>query len=281
MVYLSLRLCSRSCAISKPIIGFKQKLTFISSRNVSRSIPRRNFCFCARPIEPSGLTSSCSTLENQVLDDSPLSGMEGVLVSYLFGKRKATEVAHSVWKHVIQKGDTVIDATCGNGYDTLAMLKMVADESERGCVYAMDIQKDALENTYSLLEESLNPTERQLVKLLQICHSKLDKVVPENASVRLVAFNLGFLPGGDKAIITKPETTLLALEAAQKIIMPGGLISLVVYVGHPGGWQEWETIQTFASKLPVDDWVCCKFQMLNRLGLRSPFSYLKDDFLLQ
>lgn len=138
MVYLSLRLCSRSCAISKPIIGFKQKLTFISSRNVSRSIPRRNFCFCARPIEPSGLTSSCSTLENQVLDDSPLSGtfptlqlhqtfqsfihthicnvsvlykqvcegvtqlwlsfdvgMEGVLVSYLFGKRRATEVAHS------------------------------------------------------------------------------------------------------------------------------------------------------------------------------------------
>lgn len=53
---------------------------------------------------------------------------------------------------------------------------------------------------------------------------------------RLVAFNLGFLPGGDKEIITKPETTLPALEAAKKILMPGGLISLVVYVGHPGGW---------------------------------------------
>lgn len=64
-----------------------------------------------------------------------------------------------VWKHVVQKGDTVIDATCGNGYDTLAMLKMVADESGRGCVYAMDIQKDALVNTYSLLERSLNPNE--------------------------------------------------------------------------------------------------------------------------
>jgi ubiquinone/menaquinone biosynthesis C-methylase UbiE len=37
-----------------------------------------------------------------------------------------------VWKHVVQKGDTVIDATCGNGYDTLAMVKMVADESARG-----------------------------------------------------------------------------------------------------------------------------------------------------
>jgi hypothetical protein len=53
---------------------------------------------------------------------------------------------------------------------------------------------------------------------------------------RLVAFNLGYLPGGDKTIITKPETTLIALEAAKGILMAGGLISLVVYVGHPGGW---------------------------------------------
>ena len=64
-----------------------------------------------------------------------------------------------VWKHVVQKGDTVIDATCGNGYDTLTMVKMVADESARGCVYAMDIQNDALENASTLLEESLNPNE--------------------------------------------------------------------------------------------------------------------------
>lgn len=53
---------------------------------------------------------------------------------------------------------------------------------------------------------------------------------------RLIAFNLGYLPGGDKGMITRSETTLLALEAAKRILMPGGLISLVVYVGHPGGW---------------------------------------------
>jgi hypothetical protein len=29
-----------------------------------------------------------------------------------------------VWKHVVQKGDTVIDATCGNGYDTFAMVNV-------------------------------------------------------------------------------------------------------------------------------------------------------------
>lgn len=60
-----------------------------------------------------------------------------------------------VWKHIIQKGDTVIDATCGNGYDTLALLTMVSDESYNGCVFGMDIQQEALDNTYSLLEISV------------------------------------------------------------------------------------------------------------------------------
>ncbi|KAI5335503.1 hypothetical protein L3X38_025636 [Prunus dulcis] len=55
--------------------------------------------------------------------------------------------------------------------------------------------------------------------------------------LRLVAFNLGYLPGGDKTIITESETTLKALEVAKSIVVPGGLISLRVYVGHLDGWQ--------------------------------------------
>lgn len=68
-------------------------------------------------------------------------------------------VATRVWKHVVQKGDTVIDATCGNGFDTLALLNLVADESHNGYVYALDIQKDALDKTSLLLEESLSSNE--------------------------------------------------------------------------------------------------------------------------
>lgn len=60
-------------------------------------------------------------------------------------------------------------------------------------------------------------------------------VILHHACVRLVAFNLGYLPGGDKKIITRSETTVLALEAAKRILAPGGLISIVTYVGHPGG----------------------------------------------
>jgi len=64
-----------------------------------------------------------------------------------------------VWKQVVQKGDTVIDATCGNGFDTLAMLNLVADDSHDGYVFALDIQEDALDNTSLLLEKSLNSKE--------------------------------------------------------------------------------------------------------------------------
>lgn len=52
---------------------------------------------------------------------------------------------------------------------------------------------------------------------------------------RLVTFNLGYLPGGDKNLITKVDTTLQALQAASNVLQPGGLISIVAYVGHPGG----------------------------------------------
>ncbi|KAK2980182.1 hypothetical protein RJ640_007272 [Escallonia rubra] len=169
-----------------------------------------------------------------------------------------------VWKHVVKEGDSLVDATCGNGNDTLAMVKMVAEKSCRGRVYAMDVQKIALENTFSLLDEELSTDEKELVELFAICHCKMEEVVPTGVPVRLVAFNLGYLPGGDKTLVTTSETTLLALEAAKRILAPQGLISIVVYVGHPGGREEFETVRAFASELPVDNWICCNLQLLNR-----------------
>ncbi|KAM7251245.1 hypothetical protein ACFE04_023128 [Oxalis oulophora] len=183
-------------------------------------------------------------------------GIEDELVNYVFGKTKATQVAHLVWKRIVKQGDTVIDATCGNGYDTLALLKLVADHSGRARVYAFDIQEDAINATSSFLDHNVNPNEKQLVELFPICHSRMEQVVPSAAPVRLVAFNLGYLPGGEKSLITESKTTLLALDAAKRIVLPGGLISLVVYVGHPGGREEFEAIEGFAAGLSVDDWVC-------------------------
>lgn len=103
-----------------------------------------------------------------------------------------------------------------------------------------------------------------MVQLYATCHSEMEQVVPRSATVRVVAFNLGYLPGGDKTMITKPETTLLGMEAATRIVVAGGVISMLVYVGHPGGMEEYEMVEAFASGLPVDTWICCKLQMLNR-----------------
>ncbi|KAL3820910.1 hypothetical protein ACJIZ3_006815 [Penstemon smallii] len=144
------------------------------------------------------------------------------------------------------------------------MLRLVADEKRKGRVYGMDLQKDALESTWSLLDRSITPDERELVELYALCHTKMEEIIPHGVAVRLVAFNLGYLPGGDKKIKTESETTLLALEAAKKILAPGGLISIVVYVGHSGGREEFEAVQSFACGLPFEKWVCCKLQMLNR-----------------
>ncbi|XP_024460976.2 uncharacterized protein LOC7462554 isoform X2 [Populus trichocarpa] len=232
--------------------------------NLTFNFPSINVPFYSKPISIHQKRKLSANTAITSLMQNPLSGAEEDLVGYVFGKKKATEVAHLIWKRVVQNGDTVIDATCGNGYDTLAMLKMVADELGRGRVYGMDIQGDALKRTSSLLDESVTLKEKELVKLFSICHSRMEEIVPANSPVRLVAFNLGYLPGGDKTITTASETTQLALEAAKKILIPGGLISLVVYVGHPGGMEELETVEAFASGLSVDNWICCKFQMLNR-----------------
>ncbi|KAK9080730.1 hypothetical protein SSX86_000488 [Deinandra increscens subsp. villosa] len=169
-----------------------------------------------------------------------------------------------IWKHVIQKGDAVVDATCGNGHDTLALVNMVADELCSGHVYSMDIQESALQNTACLLDKSLDPHKRGMVELFANCHSKMEEVVPNGVTVRLVAFNLGYLPGGDKTVITKSETTLLGMKAASRILASGGLISMLVYVGHPGGMEEYEMVEGFASGLQVNEWICCKLQMMNR-----------------
>ncbi|MBA0875924.1 hypothetical protein Goshw_025832 [Gossypium schwendimanii] len=268
----ALRFSSRFNPMLSNIILVQTKSLLFSFSSFSSSVrkPCKTLCCSSNSLlHTNGGTSN----------SSPLSGLEDELVGYIFGKKKATEVAHLVWRHVLHKGDIVIDATCGNGYDTVAMLKMVADESGHGRVYGMDIQTEALENTSSLLDETVTQKEvlldffstlsslsqkKELVKLFPICHSRMDEVLPENSAVRLVAFNLGYLPGGDKGIITTSKTTLLALEASKKMLILGGLISLVVYVGHPGGREELETVEAFASGLCVDGWICCKFQMLNR-----------------
>ncbi|KAB0443091.1 tRNA (mnm(5)s(2)U34)-methyltransferase [Lysinibacillus fusiformis] len=164
--------------------------------------------------------------------------------------------AQQLLKDSVGDGDTVVDATAGNGHDTLFLAQQVGDE---GQVYAFDVQKEALDATlHRLLDHGLE--HRALV--LNKGHEEVANFV--HKPVAAAIFNLGYLPGGNHDIITKPSTTIQAIEDLLKLLKVGGLIILVIYHGHPGGKEERDTVIDFVSQLPQKYVHVLKYEFLNQ-----------------
>lgn len=81
---------------------------------------------------------------------------------------------------------------------------------------------------------------------------------------RVVAFNLGYLPGGDKGVTTATPSTLAAVEAALEVVTSGGVVSVLAYTGHPGGLEEYEAVKQLIAELPPAYWVVMEHRLLNR-----------------
>ncbi|QYR22832.1 methyltransferase domain-containing protein [Paenibacillus sp. sptzw28] len=160
-------------------------------------------------------------------------------------------MAHKLVAERVSPGDTVVDATCGNGVDTQFLAELVGP---RGLVYAFDIQERALERTRQRLAEALGGVNVQPPNLclVQDSHAAMASHVAAGTHGRLAAamFNLGYLPGADPALITKTESTLEALEAAQSLLRPGGIMTIVLYPGHSGGELEASAVEDWAASLP-------------------------------
>lgn len=172
------------------------------------------------------------------------------------------DLAHSYWANLVEAGDIVIDATCGNGNDTLALCKL-ALAKDKGIVYAFDIQEEAIFSTHKLLSIHLAEILHARVQYRNVCHSQFtDDISPE--SVKLIVYNLGYLPRSDKNKTTKLTTTLESLQRAQILIKSGGVISITCYPGHTEGAKELESILIYASSLSPKEWSCCHHQWLNR-----------------
>jgi threonine dehydrogenase-like Zn-dependent dehydrogenase len=134
-----------------------------------------------------------------------------------------------------------VDATAGNGHDTVFLAHGVGPA---GRVYALDIQDQALENT-SRLVAAQGLTER--VKLLKSGHQQMDRLI--EGPVDAVMFNLGYLPGSDRSVVTTIDSTLAGIKAALSLTGPGGRISIVAYTGHPGARQEATAVEKLLSAL--------------------------------
>lgn len=168
------------------------------------------------------------------------------------------------WSHllvgeVLCPGDLAVDLTAGRGRDTLALARLVGPS---GQVIAFDLQAAAIEQTATLLQRhgftvhhwswKQSLPRRAGIFLVQGCHSSIGRILLE--APRVVMANLGFLPGGDPALVTRPATTLDALQQSLDLLVPGSRLAVTVYPAHPGGQEEGTLVNGLLGCLPSDRW---------------------------
>lgn len=175
---------------------------------------------------------------------------------------RPTTLAHCAVECALQAGElplgvlsVAIDATMGNGHDTLFLARQMQELG--GVVHAFDVQADALAVTRQRLLDA--GTDMEFVFMHRGNHDTMDSVLHawgagQDYAVRAIMFNLGYLPGGDSGLITQPSSTVRALVAATCLLAVGGVITVVCYTGHEGGLEESQSVVQFAESLPTPAW---------------------------
>lgn len=166
--------------------------------------------------------------------------------------------AHDVLQRALRPGDCAVDATAGNGHDTMLLAQCVG---KHGKVYAFDVQTSALAATQARLQQA---GLQDRVTLIADSHARLRQHVPPG--LRAAVFNLGYLPGSDKTVVTQAASTLSALEQALDLLQPGGVLVIVVYSGHPGADAECATVEQWAQGLDVKRAQILRYQLVNQPG---------------
>ena len=110
----------------------------------------------------------------------------------------AVKYYHDLVESFASKEKSAVDATLGNGYDSLFLSPLFKK------IYSFDIQDLAIKRSKERLKDCNN------VEIIQANHMYIDNYVKEN--IDLVTFNLGFLPGSDKKICTNSYTTINAIK---------------------------------------------------------------------
>lgn len=174
--------------------------------------------------------------------------------------------ARTLLQTALEPGDIAVDGTCGNGHDTLFLAKITGED---GHVYGFDIQKAAIEQTAARLKtEQLE----NRCTLIQSGHENVREMIPsENHSqIKAAVFNLGYLPGGDKSIVTQAATTIKAVGNLLEMMPPEGMIVLVIYHGHPEGARERDKLLAYTSSLPQDQAHVLQYRFMNQAN-NPPF----------
>ncbi len=168
--------------------------------------------------------------------------------------------ARNLLEKAVNDGDAAVDATLGNGHDTVFLAKLVG---ETGRVYGFDIQEEAIAGS----KERVNVSGfSNRVTFFQQGHENLLTCIPaeERSKITGAIFNLGYLPGSDKSVITKPNTTIAAIEQLLEIMAPEGIIVIVIYHGHPGGEVERDELLRYCENLDQNMAHVLQYQFINQ-----------------
>lgn len=160
-------------------------------------------------------------------------------------------------------GDTLVDATVGNGHDTLFLASIAGP---RGRVFGFDIQSAALQAAHDRLRAK---GLEQGVTLIQKGHEHLEHALTalDAGHPAAIMFNLGYLPGGAKHLHTLPATTAAGLEQGLRLLRPRGVLTVMAYPGHEGGAEESRRVAEMLEALDASRF---RVERHSRPGTRRP-----------
>lgn len=160
---------------------------------------------------------------------------------------KITQHCQQLLLAYLKTAKVAVDATIGNGNDTLYLANNLPKDST---LIGFDVQEMAITNTH----QKLHSSNHQNYQLYQVGHERLKETLSllQIDSIDLIMFNLGYLPRGDKSITTQIKTTISALGQSLELLSLSGIISVLVYPGHPEGKKESFEIDLWIQNLPSD-----------------------------
>lgn len=172
--------------------------------------------------------------------------------------KRPLQQSHDIVREVVKAGDAVIDATAGNGGDTVFLAKLVGAQ---GTVYSFDIQKTALDRT---LEKLKAEGIEKRVTLVNDGHENMGMHVKH--SIDAIMFNLGYLPGGDHNIGTTGNTTIKAIESAMELIRVNGIITVVVYYGGDSDFEEKDQVLEYIRRIDCKRYIVSLTEFVNLIN---------------
>ena len=172
--------------------------------------------------------------------------------------KNAVQISRKIIRQMVRPGDIVVDATCGNGNDTLLLAHLVG---AAGRVYSFDIQDSALQATLILLEAEQIAGR---VKLIHDDHAQISAHIDERINAAM--FNLGYLPGGSHWITTETGSTIKAVTETLRLLIPGGTATIVAYTGHEAGAEEFKALRKYLGEIPQQLFSIIEISVLNQIN---------------